>query len=404
LYTSFIFCICSIDTSFGTTGAGYTYTNFAQADVSTFQIAELPNGNIVISGSATSVANTDYLIAQFNSSGVLDTTFGTTSGFTKIDLGNYDQATALQVLSTGKFILAGTRASSGDIYSYRLHANGTIDTTYGTAAGHTVVVLTGNDRIYDSYKLADDSVFLIGSQNGTTQIAVTKLTSAGILDTTFAGGTLLLNYGGFNNGIGYGMAEYGGYYYIGGQVWGTSVQFAVAKVDSTGVLDTTYGAGGYGMVDFSVGLDPAYNIIAQSDGKMVLCGKSQTGGVDFGLARFQTDGNLDTTFGAAGKTTFNLAGTQDQCDQLILQPDGKIIAIGEGSNQTNIVLVRYTSNGQIDTTFGTAGIFNTNFASIPTANLGASGVRAIQKSDGSIIVLARATVGGLAQVFLTKIK
>jgi len=117
---------------------------------------------------------------------------------------------------------------------------------------------------------------------------------------------------------------------------------------SPGDLDTTFG--GDGKVTTVFGRHGrAYGVAIQPDGKIVACGAARKGRLV--IARYDTDGALDPTFGADGKVS-GLAGT-GACRALAIQPDGKIVAGGG-------VLARYDTDGSLDTSFGEIGIVATD--------------------------------------------
>ena len=109
--------------------------------------------------------------------------------------------------------------------------------------------------------------------------------------------------------------------------------FALARYTPDGSLDATFGVGGKVTTDFS-GLNESAGALAiQSDGKIVAAGYVvQTGGppynTDFALARFNADGSLDTTFGFDGKVTTDFVGRHDAVRALAIQSDGRIVAAG----------------------------------------------------------------------------
>jgi uncharacterized delta-60 repeat protein len=124
----------------------------------------------------------------------------------------------------------------------------------------------------------------------------------------------------------------------------------------------------------------------QSDGKIILAGSGvPVAFSDYGTARFNTNGSLDTTFNSTGIVTTNLGGTLEDILAVIVQPDGKIVGAGRTMNATwDIGLVRYHSNGSLDTTFNTTGIVETTVgASIDQA----AGI--VLQPDGKLV-----TVGG----------
>jgi uncharacterized delta-60 repeat protein len=151
-----------------------------------------------------------------------------------------------------------------------------------------------------------------------------------------------------------------------------------------GSLDTNFGAGG--IVTTSFGSYPALALALgiQSDGKIVAAGQSSNGSnLVFTLVRYDTGGSPDTTFGTGGKVTTSVGSADAQADALGIQSDGKIVAAGTSSNGSNyvITLVRYKTDGSLDTTFGTGGIVTTSVGS-SDAGANALGIQ----SDGKIVV------------------
>jgi uncharacterized delta-60 repeat protein len=189
---------------------------------------------------------------------------------------------------------------------------------------------------------------------------------AGTLDPTFGnGGTVTTN---FANG----SAGVGGFELANGDI------VAVAQVDfvdnggtgiglvrytSTGALDTTFGTNGITNTTFaSFTFDP-FGFAVQKNGDILVAGEaiSSAGQIQFGLARYTSSGILDATFGNSGLVTTVVGTRVDVPTAMLLQPNGKIVMAGfevaqEGVAPGKMSMVRYNSNGSLDTTFGTGGI------------------------------------------------
>src|SRR5262245_49553369 len=98
---------------------------------------------------------------------------------------------------------------------------------------------------------------------------------------------------------------------------------------AAGDLDTSFGTGGKVTTDFAGSFDVAHAVTLQPDGKIVAAGEAFVSvREDFALARYNMDGSLDTSFGAGGKVTTDFAGDFDAALAVALQPDGKIVAAG----------------------------------------------------------------------------
>jgi uncharacterized delta-60 repeat protein len=136
-----------------------------------------------------------------------------------------------------------------------------------------------------------------------------------------------------------------------------------------GDLDPTFGGGGRLMTDFANSTDIAAAVAIQADGKLVVGGttyqNNDFSGEDFAIARYNADGTLDPTFGVNGKVTTDFPGLAAQISAIVIQPDGKILVAGGAyplfASLGDFTLARYNTNGSLDTTFGSGGIVTTSF-------------------------------------------
>src|SRR5437667_8663164 len=146
--------------------------------------------------------------------------------------------------------------------------------------------------------------------------------------------------------------------------------FKVVRYNSNGSLDTSFGEGGIVTTIFPEG-SYASDVALQADGKIIAAGTvfvdfnpGESSNTDFALARYNPDGSLDTTFGDGGTVTTDFLGNEDDAFSVLIQPDGKIVAVGSANNPAtyyDFAAVRYLSDGTIDTTFGVAGKVSTDF-------------------------------------------
>ena len=160
----------------------------------------------------------------------------------------------------------------------------------------------------------------------------------------------------------------------------------------------TFNQTGYNMVDFFGRDDWPQDMILQPDGKILICGYAVVdllaGDLDFGLIRFNTDGTLDSTFSENGKTNFDIAGGFDWPSKVTLQDDGKILVSGHAEIEEDIVrfvVIRTNSDGTIDETFGDNGKITNEFVQVDPM-VGDLAKSMILQPDGKIIV------GGSTQV------
>src|SRR5262252_1042595 len=133
-----------------------------------------------------------------------------------------------------------------------------------------------------------------------------------------------------------------------------------------GDLDKTFGSSGLVLTSFGPP-SQANAIVVQLDGKIIVAGQASA---QVGIARYNPDGSLDSTFGAGGKVMTS-AGQSAAADALAIQPDGRIIAAGTVHFNTiaydDWLIVRYNQDGSLDNSFGSAGIVTTNFGTFDVA-------------------------------------
>ena len=134
---------------------------------------------------------------------------------------------------------------------------------------------------------------------------------------------------------------------------------------SAGKLDLTFGIDGLVTTDFGSTSDGAGSVAIQADGKILVTGTTVPpgAGADFALARYNSDGSLDTTFGTDGKVTTDF-GSQDSAGSVAIQADGKIVVTGvsiQPGTGYDFALARYNTDGSLDTTFDGDGKVTTDF-------------------------------------------
>ena len=159
-----------------------------------------------------------------------------------------------------------------------------------------------------------------------------------------------------------------------------------------GEFDPTFGGDGIVITPIGTGIDSGRSMAIQTDGRIVVAGYAWTGsGYGFAVARYNGNGSLDTTFDADGKVTTGFASGWSRGGTVALQSDGKIVVAGRSNNGSNndFAVARYNSNGSLDTTFGTGGKVTTAVGSGHDSGRG----MALQ-SDGRIVVAGNAKPGG----------
>ena len=172
--------------------------------------------------------------------------------------------------------------------------------------------------------------------------------------------------------------------------------FSVKDVAASrpGSPDPTFGTGG--TVRYNIQNGGGNAVAVQADGKVIVGGtKGSSAGLDqFVLVRFNVNGTLDIGFGTNGEVRTQIFATNPlhaSVKDLIIQPDGKIIAVGNSSRGSfipptsyanEVAVVRYNPNGSLDTSFDSDGIATTLI-------FGADGIGwdGELQADGKIVVV-----------------
>ncbi len=224
-------------------------------------------------------------------------------------------------------------------------------------------------------------------------ISISTLSQPGLLDQTFGtGGKVKISISNCNSECRAMVLQTDGKMVLAGSNYSCSnTRMALIRLNKNGSLDNSFGVGG-NVIDTFPGIyvSQAHAVAVQSDGKIIVGGEAQDGtGSDLILVRYNSDGTRDNTFGNSGVVITDLGSTQESCYSLAIQPDGKIITGGHiiQNNKTDALLIRYNTQGAIDSSFGTNGI---STISLGSTLWGAIFTIKIQP-NGKIVVSGRET-------------
>ena len=334
-------------------GVTFTFTQSVETGIKyTVSVANQPNGPAqsctVANGVGTmSGANvTNIVVTCVSLSPVasgLDTTFGSGGRVTTALDGAQAEGVALQ--DDGKVVVAGHVLIGGfnNFAVMRYNTDGTPDTTFGTRGVATVGFLPNQSaEAFDVAIQGDGKIVAAGDA------------AKSLID----------------------------------------VDFAIARFNPDGTLDTGFGNGGKVQTDFGGGVDLARSVIVEETGDIFVGGSARLNGDnDFAVARYNPAGFLVPTFGTNGRATTNVAGTSDLGSALALDAvNHKIILAGRaamGTAQTfDVALVCYRTDGVVDATFGVNGRLVRDYGEDDAAN----GV--VIQPDGKIVIAGYASDGG----------
>ncbi|MFI0377516.1 MAG: DUF4347 domain-containing protein, partial [Candidatus Thiodiazotropha sp.] len=306
-------------------------------------------------------------------------TFSVGNGVSINDLGSgaSDSGYAVAIQPDGKTIVVGE--SNNEFILTRYNADGTIDTGFAGGTGSTTLAVSAFNRLTDVLIQDDGKIIAIGvadtndleTMDGVSQtLVVLRYNADGTLDTSFGGGdgiaTPTVTYSADAKGV---LQNDGKIVVAGTEYPGTD--YHVARINTDGTLDTTFG-GGDGLVSIDFGhIDYFSDIQIRTDGSIVLAGAASNGTrYDVGIAQLTTSGDLDTSFGGGdGKSTYSFDINNDSAHSLVIQSDGKLLVTGTLSSSNDIFLARFNADGTLDTSFGSGTGYVTASGLIPNATL-----------------------------------
>jgi uncharacterized delta-60 repeat protein len=411
-----MFAAGDLDTFFSTDGKNTL--NVPDASVVARDVAVQADGKSVVVGTAAfkRPAGTirRIIVARFNADGSIDTTFGPSgNGMTIFGVGNKnrDSGNAVAIGLDGKIVVAGEAEMNRggflphDFAVARLLPDGTLDRSFDGDGKRTVRV-KGDSRANDVVVLPDGKVLIAGEDiNGgglfstpDFDFAVARLTIDGALDKTFAGGgkrIIGLGEHEFANAVAIDFTGVPGVNPNFGKIilagertdFDDRNEYAIVRLTADGVLDKTFSNDGS-----VVGRFPGYRdafvrgVTVQASGKIAVAGHAVHGGAGddtpMTLARFRTNGSIDTTFGleSTGVAYVDFNGKDVAGDVMTSASGGLIIA---GTSDGKFALAAFTRDGLLDDRFGFGGKKETDFApNVP------GGLVRMARAPGKRIVVA----------------
>ena len=291
------------------------------------------------------------------------------------------------------------------------YASTGLDPSFG-AAGKTITTF-GHDASVANNGMAlqtDGKIVVVGSASNGSNLdwRIARYNPNGALDSSFgSGGTVSRDFGDVDSLRGVAIQP-GGKIVVGGysRVAPGNAQWTVARYNNNGTPDLSFGSGGlatsFGSSVYSSNL---LGVALQIDGKIVAVGYTRGPGLlhdDITVARYNTDGSADSSFGSGGTVTtgLNYGDTpNDRGNAMAIQPDGKIVVFGDydtGEHRDNVVLLRYNIDGSLDPTLNGSGIRTDNFSFH-------NGGRSLKiQSDGKIVVSGATCSGGACDSYVAR--
>jgi len=350
----------SIDTSFNSGGtvvtdiAGYDYAK---------DIVVQPDNKVLVAGYYNT--DKDIFVLRYNEDGSLDNSFSGNGKFTYSFGSNNEYCRGIALQDDGKIVITGGfgNGTNYDVFVIRLNSDGTFDTSFDSDGILTFALGSGDDMGYDVVIDASGKILISGyaDMGSGYGFFVARLWGInGSFDTSFDGdGKATVSIDAAND-FGYQIGiQSDGKIIVSGTVGASNDRdIGIASFNTDGSLNTSFN--GTGTLRFSIlNGDEAYGMEIQSDDKIVVGGYSYYGHNYMIMARVNPNGTLDNSFSGDGK--YSGSGQADFAKSLALQEDGKILLGGNiNTNPSDYAIWRFNSDGSPDYSFGTSGRVTTN--------------------------------------------
>jgi len=313
-----------------TVGSGGTVlTSFGTPLSAAADVAIQPDGKIV----AVGIAGNDYGIARYDANGTLDATFGS-GGLVTTDFGGFEQANGVALQPDGRIIVVGLLGNAVGIARYNL--DGSLDQSFGSGGKVVTDATSGPDAGYDVAVTSTGKIVVGGGTSfGASDFLIIRYNPDGTLDSSFAGnGIVTTDFGGGDTAFAIALTTDGKITAAGVRrepAPGSPGDFAVARYNPDGSLDSSFGDTGMVRTDFSSGSsDTANGLVIHPDGTLTVAGIAglATDSTAFAVVRYTAAGALDSAFGSGGKASASFGNPVNNAFDIVAQPDGKVVVAG----------------------------------------------------------------------------
>lgn len=354
----------SLDDNFGLGGVVTTVIN-GNEDIAFSGVIQ-PDGKIIVAGYTWTGTDYDFAMIRYNSDGTGDMTFGV-GGIITTDIdGRHDKANQIIIEPDGDIILIGYSGDAQyediDMAFAKFKSNGHLDQGYGNNG--LIVIPVSEPGLTESARAAtlqpDGKLVVVGYSdvfdpvNNSLNLIFSsiRLNDNGSLDQTFAdNGILKMVVEKWAIGTAVAITNDGKILVLLETKitkYGTT-DFTLLRLNASGTVDTSFGTNGFRTISFDNSDDSGSALLVQADQKILAAGYTAVNNgstVDFALARFDMNGNLDNTFGNGGKVTIDFQGGLDFGAAIALQKNGKIVMAGAArvGNDFDFGLLRFQND------------------------------------------------------------
>jgi uncharacterized delta-60 repeat protein len=392
----------TLDNTFNSTGI-VTNSLGSGTDYEAQAVKQQTDGKLVVVVNDNILGLTPtFKVTRYNTNGSLDNTFGI-AGVASANINGFTaQTTDLIIQPDGKILVSGYY--NDGIYDngllMRYNTNGTLDNTFGVAGLIILQAVFSANQQFNKLALQADGKIVTGgwTDNGIFNLRhnlITRHKTNGQLDSSFAVNGIFINIpnNAQNEVLDLKIQPDGKIVFCG---YTQNVQFmfdfqaTLSRITTTGVLDSVFATNGLATFNLSSDDESAFDMVIEPNGKITISGWTLLNGSDYDnfLARYNSNGTLDNTFGTNGSVYYDINTKDNNVFGLVQQADGKYLVCGGAYTTTSfgipngVWVARYNVNGTYDSTFNSIGYIITTI----TVNEACTANDIILQADGKIVI------------------
>lgn len=381
-----------LDFSFGSTGT--VITDLGDGYDQCFGLVIQSDQKVVVGG--RSIGEDGYghpTLIRMNTDGSLDNSFGQ-DGIATVDIthgGEFVLGDPLSIQPDGKLLFASNKwQPEGTVIAVtRFNTDGSLDTSFGMEGTASADVSGYMNTAHSMIRQSDGKIVVVGYgkyfANDVSRLLVVRLLENGELDLDFGDeGSIFLSDEGYTHmAMDVTQQSDGKILLTGRRLMSGYSEYSVIRLNENGSFDSSFGDGGVANVDLGYGYDIPTHIEVRANGSIVVAGLVDIGSGtnSFALLGLNSNGETDFSFGNNGLVIGPFEGLFDSAQSLVETEDGKIVLVGHHV-QGNFIygtVLRYHSDGAIDTSFGENGVAFIEAYSYHLENV-------LVQADGKIVV------------------
>ena len=391
------------DLTFGT--GGFNIRDAGAGNAFGRDVAIQQDGKIIVACIVSNGTDNDFALVRYTTDGKIDTTFGN-GGIVTYDFASSTEITeAVAIDHANRIIVAGS-VDTGDGFAFaavRFTPEGAVDATFGVLG--FVLVKSWTTGFCNSIMVQEDHKILLSGYafnpvSGTNEFVVVRFLETGQKDSSFGQQGIVMTHVGVGAGVANAMTlQQDGKIILAGQALNSATlawDICLARYETNGLLDETWGTEGIAFKSFpnknftinALAIDLNKNIVVAG-----YLGTAPSNNL-YAVARFDKEGTPDASFGTDGLVTNTFGAENNQINDLEIQPDGFMIISGSSlsGNSDRFAIARLDQTGQPDPMFGQLGVVIT-----PLGQNDGIKSTALQ-SDGKLIVTGESFNGNRFQL------